>query len=41
MRDYPTVHIRHKLKKGTEIVLLFYISVTVESSIMSISHTLK
>jgi hypothetical protein len=39
-RDYPILHIDTNQSKGTAILLLFYISVTVGSSKLSISHTL-
>jgi len=39
MRDYSTLHIDINSSKGTTLLLLFYISVTVGSSTMS--KTLK
>ena len=41
IRDYPTLHLDNILSKGTASLLLFYISVTVSSSMMSIAPTLK
>jgi len=41
MRDYPTLHSFTNYSKGTALLVLFYISITVGSSIMSVTHTLK
>ena len=39
MRDDPALHLDTKSSKGTSLLLLFCISVTVGSSTMSITHT--
>jgi hypothetical protein len=41
MTNYPKLHLDINKSKGTELLLLFYISVTVGSSTMRITHILK
>jgi hypothetical protein len=38
MRDFPTPHLTTYKSKGTALLWLFFISVTVASSIMNITH---
>jgi len=40
VNDHPTLHLGTNKSKSTALLLLFYISVTVGSSTMSIIHTL-
>jgi len=41
MKHYPTLHVDTNYSQGTVLLLLFYISVTEGSSIMSLTRTLK
>jgi len=41
MEDYPTLHLETKSSKGTALLLLFYISVTIGSSAINKTHTQK
>jgi hypothetical protein len=41
MTDYPALHFDKNYSKGKVLLLLFYISITVGSSIMSKTRTLK